>query len=261
MNIKGTKTGVFCISIDLELLWGRRDMPNLYYFEKRIPEERRVIDKLLALFKKYKIPATWATVGKIYEKGDSNYSGLDIIKKIKDTPNQEIGSHSYTHPVFTDISKSEAIIEFKDFKQKSFVYPRNKIKYLKELKNSGFKSYRGADKNQRELLIPRNPPIYNPVITDGILNIRGSMYFVSGRGLKRFLPQGLRFIKSKMGIDSAIKQNKVFHLWFHPMDFVDDSQKIFSDFEKLLDYASNKRNTGKLSIMNMGQISNAYTRN
>lgn len=252
-------TGIFCISIDFELLWGRRDKPNLDYFEKRMPEERKVIDKLLSLFKQYNIPATWATVGKIYGKGNLNYSGLDIVKKIEKVKDQEIGSHSYTHPVFTEISKLQAIEEFSKFKKKSFVFPRNRIKYLEELKDAGFKTYRGADSNQYELLIPRFPPVYIPQINNGLLNIQGSMYFVSGRGLKRFIPKSFRYIKSRLGIDNAIKQKKIFHLWFHPIDFVDDSDKLFSDFEKILKYANIKKHGGELLILNMNQIQTQFS--
>lgn len=253
------KTGIFCISIDFELLWGRKDMPNLKYFEGRIPKERIVIDKLLKLFKKYNIPTTWATVGKIYEKGNPNYSGIEIIKKIKTVPNQEIGSHSYTHAVFTEITKSEAINEFNKFKKRSFVFPRNKIKYLNGLKDAGFKSYRGADKSEYELLIPRFPPVHSVKIEDGLLNIQGSMYFVSGRGLKRFIPKNLRYFKSRLGIDNAIKQQKIFHLWFHPIDFVDDSKKLFEDFKKILIYADKKRGEGKLQILNIDQIQTQFS--
>lgn len=244
----------FCISIDFELLWGRRDQPNLTFFEKRIRQERVVIDKILNLFQKHNVPATWAVVGKLYEKGDANYSGIDILKKISNLKNQEIASHSYSHPVFTEISKTEALFEFNKFKKESFVFPRNKIKYLTELKNSGFKKYRGADEYPYELLIPRVPPVYLPTKESGLINVRGSMYFVSGRGSKKYIPTNLRYLKCKLGIDSAIKQNKVFHIWFHPMDFVDDSKKIFSDFEKVLIYASKKRNEGVLKILPMKDV-------
>lgn len=252
-------SGIFCISIDFELLWGRRDKSNLEYFEKRIPKERKAIDKLLFLFKKYNIPTTWATVGKLYDKNDLNYFGLDIIKKVKKVNNQEIGSHSFTHPVFTEITKQEAQYEFNSFKKSSFVFPRNKVKYLKELKDAGFKSYRGADKSEYELLMPRIPPVYKPVMNNGILNINGSMYFVSGRGFKKHIPPGIRYIKSRLGIDNAIKQHKIFHIWFHPMDFVDDSQKLFADFEKILKYATNKRSRDKLQILNMDQIQTQFS--
>ena len=251
--------GIFCISIDFELLWGRRDMPNLEYFKKRILKKRITIDKLLRLFEKYNIPATWATVGKIYKKGDLSYSGIDIIKKINKIKNQEIASHSYTHSVFTEISKIEAEKEFNNFKKKSFVFPKNQIKYLKELKMAGFKSFRGADKNPHELIIPRLPPVFKPKMVDGILNIPASMYFVSGRGLKRFIPKNLRYLKCKWGINNAIRQGKIFHLWFHPMDFVDDNKKIMSDFQKVIIYANKMRLQNKLDILNMDQIQTKFS--
>lgn len=253
-------SGIFCISIDFELMWGRRDLQNADYFKKRIPLERKVINKIINLFRKYNIPATWATVGKIYEKNNPDYYGIDIINKITKLKNQEIGSHSYTHKVFTEISQQDAQSEFIKFKKKSFVFPKNRIKYLDDLKRAGFKSYRGADKNERELLLPRIPPVYTPSFNkNGLLNINGSMYFVSGRGIKRFIPSNLRYLKCKMGIDSAIRKNKIFHLWFHPMDFVDDSQKLFADFEKILKYASSKRGQKRLQILNMDQIQTQFS--
>jgi hypothetical protein len=245
---------VFCISIDFELLWGRRDKSNLDFFGKRIGKERIVVNRILSLFKKYDIPATWAVVGKLYENGNPNYCGTDVLKNIAQLKSQEIASHSYTHPVFTEISKEEAIVEFNKFKKKTFVFPRNKIKYIPELKKAGFKTYRGKDEYAQELLIPRVPPVYSPFKQDGLTNIPGSMYFVSGRGLKKYIPKNLRYFKCKLGIDNAIRQNKIFHIWFHPIDFVDDSIKIFSDFEKVLMYASSKRSKGLLDILTMKDI-------
>ena len=127
-------SGIFCISIDFELLWGRRDMPNLEYFEKRISQERKVIDNLLNLFKKYNIPTTWATVGKLNEKNDSNYCGSDVINKIMMIKNQEIGSHSYTHPVFTEITKQEAQSEFNSFKKVHLYFLETKLNTYKNLR-------------------------------------------------------------------------------------------------------------------------------
>lgn len=246
--------GAFCISIDFELLWGRRDQSNIDFFKARIAKERSAIERILKLFNKYNIPATWATVGKIYEKGTPEYSGIDIIKTIKSFKNQEIGSHSYTHPEFTSISKEEARIEFRKFKKISFVFPRNKINYLGELKNAGFKIFRGKDQLAQELLIPRVPPVYSLTKENGVVNTRGSLYLVSGRGWRKFIPKRLRYIKCILGINSAIKNKKVFHLWFHPVDLVDDANKIFSDLEKILEYANKKREERLLEIKTMKEL-------
>jgi hypothetical protein len=247
------KKGVFCISIDTELLWGRKDL-DYSKFVSKTKKERIIIKKILKLFDKYNIPSTWAIVGKLSEGKDQLWSGKDIIREIKKHKNQEIGSHSYTHPEFTKLNSSEADYEIRNSKAKSFVFPRNKIKYLYLLKKYKFVTYRGMDKSFQELLIPRIPPVYTPSKTSGLLNIPGSMYFPSARSLKKYIPKNLRFFKSKLGIDSAIKHHKVFHIWFHPVDFADRTEELLQEFEKILKYANQKRNDGKLEIKNMEQI-------
>src|SRR5260221_13427879 len=149
--------GTFCISIDTELLWGRKDL-DYSKFIKKTQKERIIIKKLLALFKKYNIPATWATVGKLYEGNNRLWSGKDIVKLIKKEKLHEIASHTYSHEIMSDISKEEAEKEIKNNLSKSFVFPRNKISHLELLKKYKFKSYRGKDEYQYELIIPRIPP-------------------------------------------------------------------------------------------------------
>src|SRR6266478_1850693 len=100
------KKGIFCISIDLELLWGRKDLDYSKFINKT-KKERNIIKKLLALFKKYNIPTTWATVGKLYTGKNPLWSGKDIVKLIKNQKIHELGSHTYSHEIITDISKEE----------------------------------------------------------------------------------------------------------------------------------------------------------
>src|SRR6266700_2913773 len=98
------KKGIFCISIDLELLWGRKDM-DYSKFIKRTKKERIIIKKLLLLFKKYNIPVTWAVVGKLYEGKDPLWSAKDILKWIKNDKIHELASHTYSHEIISEISK------------------------------------------------------------------------------------------------------------------------------------------------------------
>lgn len=124
------KKGVFCISIDLELLWGRR-AGDYASFKTSVLKERMIIDQILSMCKKNKIHATWATVGHVFlntcssrneirhpeiirnfqlhgsdwfsvDPGTSfirnpEWYGGDILAKIQKTPFQEIGSHSFSH--------------------------------------------------------------------------------------------------------------------------------------------------------------------
>ena len=249
--------GIFCISIDYELLWGRKDL-DTKPFIPLVSKERKIIGKILELLRKYNIPATWAVVGRISEKGNSLWHGSDTIDKIKKVNHQEIASHSYSHEIFTDIDKESAEKEIQTNKAKSFVFPRNRAAYLQLLKKNGFICFRGPDETAYELLIPRIPPVYKPRLKQGLVEIPGSMYFVSGRGIRKYIPKNLRFIKCRLGINHAIKKKCVFHIWFHPVDFANDTVKLFSDFEKILKYAAKKRELGLLKVKNMGQIASEY---
>ena len=63
----------FIISIDLELIWGGFFLKKNYH--KNILDEKKVVKKLLELFYKYKISATWACVGLLF------YKNLEQLKK------------------------------------------------------------------------------------------------------------------------------------------------------------------------------------
>lgn len=247
------KKGMFCISIDTELLWGRKDLDHSKFVTK-VKKERDIIKKLLNLFNKYNTPVTWAIVGKLYEKGDLLWSGVDIIQSIKQAKIHELASHSYTHEDFTKISASEAKIEFSKPKAYSFVFPRNHIAHLPLLKKAGFSTYRGRDKSEYELLIPKVPPTGTCRQRQGLIEIPSSMYFVSARGIRSYIPFGVRYQKSKLGINQAINRKEIFHLWFHPIDLVDNSANLLSELEMILKYAHKMRQNKLLEIKTMEQI-------
>lgn len=266
------KKGVFCISIDLELLWGRKDL-DFKNFIWQVKREREIIKKLLEIFKKYKIPVTWAVVGKLFkypsitDESSFFWSGMDIIDQIKNCGNQEIACHSFSHANFEKIDKEMAtqeitnsikVAKMKGIELKSFVFPRNKIAHSNILKKYGFTSFRGADKRPWELLLPSIPPVYKPKKECDVLNIPGSMYLVSARGVRKYIPMGLRYLKVILGINKAIKEHKVFHLWFHPVDLANNTESLLNEIEKIIVFANKKRGQGKLDIKTMSEISNLH---
>lgn len=69
--------GNFTISLDFELYWGMRDVQTLESYEEHIRNVHLAVPKLLELFTKYEIHATWAIVGFLF------YNGKDeLLKKI-----------------------------------------------------------------------------------------------------------------------------------------------------------------------------------
>ena len=124
------KKGIFTISLDFELHWGRFDKyslkDNLGYYA----QTKKVLPYILELFERYGIAATWATVGALmaenYEEWlhyspslkpgyhESKYSAYawmekekpyqyealfapELVREIIKCPGQEIGSHTFAH--------------------------------------------------------------------------------------------------------------------------------------------------------------------
>lgn len=126
--------GSFTISLDFELFWGVRVNRKIEDYQDNLLGVYEVIPKILALFEKYEIHATWATVGFLFHKDIEeikenipnilpNYKNskvdpyiyleqlhtpyskefskmhcsLELIKNIDQSLNQEIATHTYSH--------------------------------------------------------------------------------------------------------------------------------------------------------------------
>lgn len=129
---------VFLISLDTELAWGSFDRDGLRRHSGKYAETRRVIQRLLELFRRYEIRATWAVVGHLFlsrcsESGANSHEHVlqpsygwypdgwlshdpftdaqhdpffyapDIVESIIAAwPEQEIASHTFTHAILGD---------------------------------------------------------------------------------------------------------------------------------------------------------------
>lgn len=126
------QSGIFVVSLDLELFWGVRDKKTIAGYSENLLGVRAVVPALLELFKKYSIHATWATVGFLFfETREELMSGLpariptyvnrrlspyedlastgyneeedpfhyapSLIRMISSLPHQEIGTHTFSH--------------------------------------------------------------------------------------------------------------------------------------------------------------------
>lgn len=135
--------GIFTISLDFELFWGVRDHRTLEDYGENIRNVHHVVPRLLALFNKYDVHCTWATVGFLFfsdkkellpclpeqrpgyiKKEYDPYSYLEqhelekvyhfapaLIEEIKKAPGQEIGTHTFSH--FYTLEKNTTIEQFR----------------------------------------------------------------------------------------------------------------------------------------------------
>jgi len=103
------KHGTLVISLDFELYWGVRDKRTLEKYGHAIERVHQIIPQLLELFDKYKIKATFSTVGLLYfdsyesivpfipeeipSYDDANLSPYIYLKKNKDVINSQAQYH------------------------------------------------------------------------------------------------------------------------------------------------------------------------
>ena len=98
--------GKLTISIDLELAWGVWD--HLTPDDLRLVEEaeRPICERLIKLFDRHRVPATWAVVAALLDEASAAarpgpklcWFAPDIIERLlKNKAGHEIGSHSGRH--------------------------------------------------------------------------------------------------------------------------------------------------------------------
>jgi peptidoglycan/xylan/chitin deacetylase (PgdA/CDA1 family) len=192
----------------------------------------------------------------------------------------EIGSHSFSHPPFGDPGCSEEVAaaevaecvrlaEARGLTLRSFVFPRNIEGHHRVLREHGFTSYRGHDPVwfhslpgllQRaahlvDQAVAVTPPVASPRQTQpGLWDIPGSMLLMERRGARRCIPLGARVAKGRAGLKRAVREEKVFHLWFHPFNLAPDRERILGALGQILDEAVRLRDRGDLDIRTMGEL-------
>ena len=126
------RRGVFCISLDFELMWGAKEKWTPRGYGRNILREREVVPRMLDAFERNGIHATWATVGVLFceskdeliarapterpryvdqsyssyaylnqigqtEREDPYHFAPSLLALVRDTPDQEIATHTFSH--------------------------------------------------------------------------------------------------------------------------------------------------------------------
>jgi len=205
------------------------------------------------------------------------YYGRSLIEKIKAcSVMQEIGSHSFSHVIFGDPGCSRATAESElracvaaaaplGVALQSFVFPRNEPGHLDVLRDAGFTVFRGRDahwytrpivpENVRraahllDVVLAREPPTVVPRLTaEGLWDVPGSMIYLPAHGVRRFIPRSRRVKAAIRGLDAAVRDRRVFHLWFHPTNLADEVEMMFGGLREILEHARALADAGDLRI-------------
>lgn len=296
--------GKFVITLDFELMWGVRDKKTIDQYGENIKAVHTVVPRLLDLFSKHDIHATFSAIGFMFfeskeellsnlpdrvpayenqklspfhtylEKVGANYMEDPyhfaplLIKKIREYPGMEIGTHTFSHyyclekgqsieDFESDIKNAKKVAEKYGLEVSSLVFPRNQFidEYLDVCRELGITCYRGnehswlyeARNEVDESSFRRALRLMDAYVnisghncyTDEYLQSKTPMDIPSSRFLRPFsrklkVLDGLRLRRIKTGMSHAAKKNLTYHLWWHPHNFGADQEENFRFLEKIL---------------------------
>jgi hypothetical protein len=209
------------------------------------------------------------------------YYGPDIVTAIREakTPH-EIGTHSFTHVLAGDsavteaiwrsqLAKSAAVHEEHSLRMLSLVHPQEKVAFTECLPEYGIIAYRGEERKwygsfprplarichllDRSLALP--PPTYDLGrlrVNERLVNLPASQFLMSYDGIRKWIPTESRVRQAKAGLERAITNEHLYHLWFHPFN-LGSSEFMFKALERILQEVDRQRDAGRLHVMTMAQ--------
>jgi hypothetical protein len=201
----------------------------------------------------------------------------DLIEAIAERPtDHEIGSHSFSHAEFGGTSREAASAELQatesttDRSLTSLVFPRNRVGHLDALAEHGFTCYRGnmarwyddsvvrpAVKAANMLAQRSPPPVSHPTVDEhGLVDVPASLNLFGFEGLARSLATTVvtdpLVRQAKLGIERAIAEEGVFHLWFHPNDVLKPSH--IERVRAVLEHVAARRERGDITVATMSEV-------
>lgn len=281
--------GALVISLDFELHWGVRqskaaDGP----YRQSLLGTRAAIAATLDLFADKGISATWATVGILFldgrddlersapverpayrdgrldpyrepvgedEADDPLHFAPAVIRTIRATPGQEVGTHTFAHffageqgatveAFRADLGAAVAAARREGVEMRSIVFPRNQAvpEYVAVLPAFGIDVYRGnppgslwtvenGDEGRRPLrrlarlvdtyvpIAPRAVQRWDEVLEpSGVANVRASR-FLRPYDPRTAAVEPLRLSRIVRGMEGAARTGGLYHLWWHPHNF------------------------------------------
>lgn len=281
--------GAFVVSLDFEQHWGMRDVHTVERSRAALLGGRDAVPALLALFREFDVRATWATVGLLFfesraemlaalpssrpsyaaarlspyvdfanigesERDDPFHFAPSLIRRIAETPGQEIATHTFSH--FYCCEPGQTVDEFRaDLEAacrvarrkigrapESIVFPRNQMTpaHLAVCRDLGLVAYRGnpdhwayraarrdvAQSRGRRALRLADAYValtgtHSAPVDGGAalpVDVPASRYLRPySRVLRALEPLRLRRITAEL--EATATEGRVFHLWWHPHDF------------------------------------------
>lgn len=333
MNQQGA--GRFVVSLDFELRWGVRDRPFANAYRDNLLGVRQAIPAILSVFDEYGIHATWATVGMLFcadrikleaslpsvrpryrepridpyahldevgrdEATDPLHFGATLLARIRETPNQEIATHTFSHyyaleagqdeaAFRADLEAARALASQAGVELRSIVFPRNQVNeaYLTACHELGLWAFRGpargwlyrarADAEERPVARAlRLLDAYLP-LTDGTYASprpappirRGErpkpLDIPASRFLRPYsrrlaLLEPLKVRRVLAELRHAARARRIYHLWWHPHNFGVNLAANVAALRRICQEAQRLSHSHGLRSVGMGELADELAR-
>lgn len=308
------------LSLDFELHWGIRDHTSVDGYRENLMGVRAAIPALLDLFAREKIACTWATVGMLMAESKSElraalptrlprytdarmspYLDLDeigdgeaddpfhyapsLVRRIAATPQQEIGTHTFSHfyaledgqtaeDFEADLVAARRMAEKFDLSIESIVFPRNQFtpRYLDVLRRQKIRAYRSNGSHWAYAARRDETPsrrvfrladTYLPLSGDravpwpteqrGLVDVAASA-FLRPYTAKLRRAETLRLARLVRQLTHAAERGEIFHLWWHPHNFGRDLAQNLAFLERFLAAFARLRERHGMESLTMGEV-------
>ncbi len=206
---------------------------------------------------------------------------VEMIKRAK--PEQEIGFHSFSHVPFgwPGMTRERAIAEYRYCAQtarefgiptKCFVFPRNSVAYLGDLRDAGFTCFRDVDELPFRFASKKltsigmvwadfaglAPRTVEPSLKEGMVSIPGSLLIRCAAGWRKYIPDSSRLRRLRKGLERVRRNGGVFHVWFHPENLYAEWPRLENVVARFLEELGMLVRNGELRCLTMGQLAGEF---
>src|SRR5713226_8794670 len=218
------------------------------------------------------------------EQTHPEWFGASLVEKIRSaTPEQEIGFHSFSHVPFgvRGMTRERAIAEYRyctqlaqelRIQKSSFVFPRNSVAYLRELRDAGFTCFRDVDKLRVRFasetltrlgmicadFVGLAPRTIEPSLKEGLVSIPGSLLIRCAADWRKYIPDSSRLRRLRKGLERVRRSGGVFHVWFHPENLYAEWPRLENVVARFLDELGILVRNGDLRCLTMGQLASEF---
>ncbi len=219
------------------------------------------------------------------EDADPYHFGRSLLDRVRAYPHQEIGTHTFSHfycleqgasleAFRADLTAAKRVAADVGVTLRSIVFPRNQVStpHLRICRELGFTAFRGnervwfhgARRDAEQTLLVRGFRLadsylplagahaHEPAVIEGMVDVPASRFL---RPVRRDgFGEALRLRRIVAAMDTAAREDRIFHLWWHPHNFGVDLKANMTFLRSILDQYRNLEARHGMRSMTMGMV-------